>query len=169
MSSDKSPQHQKYPQGLDWWCFYNKATANGQDPLSHKDHTGTPLSLELWSPPMRECRTPVSCKGLSKNEHKTRMSVWMEFGQRWSMWVLTQWMLWRHLLSSFNQGCPHLSQVMEYLGIPTAQLHEDPDSPDRNKCKQADLESELVTKHSRVDKSPKKSKTVCQARREGQT
>ena len=44
VSSDESPRHQKYPQGLDWWCFYNKATANGQDPLSHKDHTGTPLS-----------------------------------------------------------------------------------------------------------------------------
>ena len=80
------------------------------------EHHSLEMELELWSPPMRECRTPVSCKGLSMNEHKTRMSVWMELGQRWSMWVLTQWMLWRHLLSSFNQGCPHLSQVMEYPG-----------------------------------------------------
>ena len=51
---------------------------------------------------------------------------------------------------------------------PTAQLHEDQDSPDRNKCKQADLESELVTKHSR-DETLTKSKEIyyCVPRKEG--
>lgn len=51
-----------------------------------------------------------------------------------------------------------------------SQRHEYQQSQDRKQCKQADLESELGTKHSRKDKSrSKKTKTVCQERGEGQT
>ena len=74
-------------------------------------------------------------------------------------------------VSNFNKGCSHLPQVMNYLGVtPTAQLQEYQDSQDRKRCKQAEIESEPAMEHSHKDKShTKKSKTVCQERKEGET
>ena len=150
MSSDDSPQHQKCPQGPDSWCFYNKAIANGQDPPSHKDHIGTPLSLDVARAvkPIYERMSDPSL--LARIQHgRTQNASECLNGQIWARCPKTVHVgadrvnaAVASTVSSFNQGCSHLSQVMKYLDVtgPTAQLQQYQDSQDSKRCKQADLE-----------------------------
>ena len=179
MSTDESPEHQKCPQGPDSWCFYNKAVANGQDPPKHKDLIGTPLPQDV-ARAVRAIYDRMSDPSLLERIQHGRTQNANEClnGQIWARCPKTVHVgadtvnaAVASAVSNFNQGCSHLSQVVKHLGvIPTAQLHEYQESQDRKRCKLADLESELVTKHSRKDKSrSKKTKIVCQERGEGQT
>lgn len=43
ISTDEKPQHMKCPSGRDSWCFYQRASAEGVRPASHRDKVGTPL------------------------------------------------------------------------------------------------------------------------------
>ena len=43
-STDQNPQHQKCPQGEDFWCFFNRAIAKQENPAPHDQMAKTPLS-----------------------------------------------------------------------------------------------------------------------------
>ena len=179
LSSDQSPQHQKCPQGPDSWCFYNKAIENRQDPPSHKDHIGTPLSVDVARAvrPVYERMSDPSL--LQRIQHgRTQNANKCLNGQIWAQCLKTVHVgadrvnaAVASAVSNFNQGRFHLSQVMNYLGVtPTAQLQEYQDSQDRKRRKKAEIKSEPATKHLSNDKSrTKQSKTVRQERREGAT
>ena len=47
ISTDDVPQHDRCPQSEDSWCFYQRSLAADEEPGSHIDNVGTPLSLEV--------------------------------------------------------------------------------------------------------------------------
>lgn len=179
MSTDDAPQHQKCPQGPNSWCFYNKAVAIGQIPPNHKGNIGTPLSQDVAKAvkPIYERMSDHNLMG--RIEHgRTQNANECLNGQIWARCPKTVHVgadrvnaAVASAVSNFNQGCSHLSQVMNYLGVtPTAGLQEYQASQDRKRCKRADLESAPATKLARKGKSKtKNSKTVSHERREGQT
>ena len=46
-STDEDPHHNHCPAGPNSWCFFQRALANGEEPGSHQDKVGTPLTKEV--------------------------------------------------------------------------------------------------------------------------
>lgn len=46
ISADENPQHRKCPSGLESWCFFQRAMADGKKLGSHRDNIGTHLKKE---------------------------------------------------------------------------------------------------------------------------
>ena len=46
-STDEDPHHSRCPVGSNSWCFFQRALAAGEEPGSHRDKLGTPLTRDV--------------------------------------------------------------------------------------------------------------------------
>ena len=46
-STDDDPHHSRCPVGSNSWCFFQRALAAGEEPGSHRDKLGTPLTRDV--------------------------------------------------------------------------------------------------------------------------
>lgn len=74
-------------------------------------------------------------------------------------------------ISHFNQGCAHLTQVVHKLGVkPAGTLQQYQSIQDEKRCARGDAQLQPACKRLRLQrKLAKKTMTVTQERREGQT
>ena len=125
-STDEQPHHRRCPQGINSWCFYNKALAEGRRPSPHEDHCGTAISpqvLQSIIPIYQRMSSPELLKkithGKTQNANESVNSqIWLHCPKE--VFVGADWLsaAVAEAVAKFNRGNFHLAQVLDFMNIP---------------------------------------------------
>jgi hypothetical protein len=178
-STDQEPHHQLCPAGNSSWCFFNAAAAKGEQPPPHKDKLGTPISQDVARAilPVYERMTNPTLLGRLTHGRTQNANECIN-SQIWARCPKTVFVGFERVsaavasaVSHFNQGCSHLTQVMQQLNSSRTQLLKQySTSKDKKRILRGDKESQPARKRMRKqNKLNKKTATGAQDRAEGPT
>lgn len=130
MSTDENPHHNRCPQGINSWCFYQKAIAEGGDIPPHTESIRYPLAYDVAQelvPVYRRMTDPNLLTRLARA--KTQNANECFHSVVWSRCPKTIFVgkQRRHgavagAVGAFNAGASHLTQVMLSLNIEVSEV-----------------------------------------------
>ena len=130
MSTDEEPHHTRCPQGVDSWCFHQRALARDADPPSHLEHIKHALDhdvAEAMVPVYKHMSDPNLLKRLQKGQ--TQNNNECLHSVIWSRCTKTVFEGHQKLhgavasaVGGFNEGATHLTKVMDLLGIESNEM-----------------------------------------------
>ena len=132
LSTDKKPQHTRYPSGAESWCFYQRAKANKVKPPTHAlkknlGHPITPKVAKAMTPIYTRMSEPTLLKRISKGI--TQNPNESLHGKIWSIVNKAKFQSFNTLkglvaqgVAGFNAGSSAMNLAMRELSLETSEM-----------------------------------------------
>jgi hypothetical protein len=161
MSTDDQPRHTRCPEGMNSWCFYQKANAAGTEPGPHATNIHHSVAYDI-AKDMVDTYTRMSqpsllqrlSKGKTQNPNESFHSVvWSRCSKRVFVGLHKLEGAVASAVGSFNAGQKALGLSMELLGIEVNEItHAYLEEVDQTKEAKAAAATTATTQQKRLAK-----------------